>query len=219
MSPEPLIAFAGKKAIDIAVGKIDKLLQEANDKDKWRVERCEIFLETCSEAIRGLEREYDEILVQASSFQGSIKEAKELRKRINEYLHIDKLRDKLKEAIEGLSFYQEAFEIKAKSIMNWPWKKKDKEEAVNQFAGTLKQLHTYLEKLSNQDLPFRTAGTGIGIEALFSILNQLDRSDGSQDTIIKELSKKYQSERDKEPMFENISRIRVLIEKLHKEFR
>lgn len=219
MTLEPLSAFAGKKAIDIAVGRIDQLFKEAGEKDRWRVERCEKFLEACSEAIRGLEKEYDEIIVQASICDENSDEVKELRSRIKEYLHIDKLRDRLKDAIDGLLFYQDAFEKKAKSILNWPWKREDKKQSANQFSETLKQLNSYLKKLSDQDLPYRPAGTGIGVEALFSILNHLDTPVDYQTTSLSELANKYLSERDKEPMFEHISRIRMLIERLHNEFR
>lgn len=206
MPPEPFSVFAGKKATDIAVRKIDQILKDAENTNKWRVERCEKFLEACSEAIRGLEREYDEILVQAGSFEGSPEEVKYLKDRINEYLNVDKLRDRLGDAIEGLEFYQDAFDQKAKSILNWPWKRKDKKEAAKQFAKTLRELNAYLKKLSGEDLPFRKAGTGIGIEAILSIKSKLDVNLGNQTAAIKELSEKYLSEREKEkePMFQKI---------------
>lgn len=219
MSPDPLSVFFSKKAIDIAVGKIDQLLLEASKKDEWRVELCEKFLEACNEAIQGLEKEYDEILVQTGNIDGTPEGLKDLKIRIEEYLKIDKLRNKLIEAIAGLDFYQVAFEQKATSIFNWPWKKKDKKKAAQQFSETLKELNTYLKNLSEQELPFRAAGTGVGIEALFAILGELENDGDDQIKSLKDLSKKYQLERDKEPMIKHITKIRELIERLHKEFR
>ena len=220
MTPsDPLSVFFAKTAIEVSLAKIDLLFREIAKEKKWKVERCERFLEVCSQAIWGLETEYEEILVQAGSYQGTTDEAAKLSKRINEYLTLEKLRTKFHDAIEGLSSYQKTFEQKATSYLEWPWKREDKMEAAIQFAETLTELNVYLKKLDEEKLPHRPMGTGVGHRACRSILNRLDIGDDNQSAAIRELSNIYLRERDKEPMFEWISQIRKLIEKLHKEFR
>jgi hypothetical protein len=215
---DPIFTILGKKALDVAVEKIEQLLTDAALKQKDGIERCEKFLDVCKEAILGLEQEYDEILVQALNCDNTSTEFKQLLERIDTYLKVDKLRIKLAEAIEGLSYYQSLFETNQKSLFVWPWKKADKEMAINEFSNTLKQLNLYLKNLSEIDLPYRRAGTGVGIKALFAIKEFLENPSPNPNSSLKALAEKYLAERDKEPMFESIKKIRSLIENLRWTF-
>ena len=205
--------------IDLAVNRIDRLLEEASDRNKDDVERCERYLEACSEAIRGLEQEYDEILVQAKNSNETPDEIQNLRERIDKYLHVDRLRPKLSDAINGLSYYQENLTKNADRYLEWPWKKADKKLAVNEFSEVLEELQTYLKKLDEQELPYRPAGTGVGQAALHTMLNLLNNPMELRSENLRELAKKHISERDKEPLFEYVKQIRLLIERLRHAFR
>lgn len=205
--------------IDLAVDRINRLLEEASDRNKDDVERCERYLEACSEAIRGLEQEYDEILVQAKNSNKTPKEIQKLQKRIEKYLHVDRLRPKLSDAIDGLSYYQESLAKNTDRFLEWPWKKADRKLAVNEFAEVLAELQRYLKKLDEQELPYRPAGTGVGQAALHEMLNLLNNSVEVRSESLRELAEKLISERDKEPLFEYVKQIRLLIEKLRHAFQ
>lgn len=217
MTVEPLSLGIGKKAIEVAVGKAEELLRDAKDKRRSEVERCAKFLEISSVVIQGLEQEYDEILVQTENCSDRPTDIEQLRRRICEYLHVDKLRTKLVDAIEGLSDYQRIFEEHAASLWSWPWRQADKDEAVQQFQENLQQLNGYLNQLSTS-LPFRESGTGVGQEAMHDILRNIDAPSGFKTCPLNELGKKYLLERDKEGMFEHVKRIRKSIEKLQHAF-
>jgi hypothetical protein len=221
MAAEPVSFFLGKKAIDVALGKAEQLLSQATDKQRNEVERCAKFLETCSVVILGLEQEYDEIIEQTENCSDNPADIKQLRDRINNYLHIDKLRGKLIDAIAGLSFYQQTFEASRRSVtsvFDWPWKWANKDEAVRKFTENLKELNVYLNQLSQIDLPNRPSGTGIGQEALHAILKNIDAPTPFRTSSLKELGKKYLAERNKEPLFEHVKRIRNVIENLQHAF-
>jgi hypothetical protein len=201
------------------VSRIDRLLKEASDKNRDDVERCERYLEACSEAIRLLEQEYDEILVQAKNLNETPNELQQFRERIDKYLHVDRLRPKFSDAISGLSYYQGNLKRNSERFLEWPWKKADTKLAANEFSEVLEELHTYLKKLDEQDLPYRPAGTGVGQEALHKMLNLLSDPVELRTKSLREVAEKNISERNKEPLFEYVKRIRLLIERLRHAFR
>ncbi|QNI30995.1 hypothetical protein H7849_18025 [Alloacidobacterium dinghuense] len=227
MPVDPATLYLGKKAIDIALTRVEQSLREAKDDRRTEVERCASFLEACKGAIVGLEQEYDEIVEQTVNSTDDPTAIRELKKRIDDYLHIDKLRLQLIDATKGLEHYLEIFEQRATTVLQWPWKRPDKEKAVDLFRENLEQLDGYLDKLNRSDLPFRPSGTGVGLTAMFAILEEIERIDGPAPrrprrsfptSLVRELGKKYRSERDKEPLIEIVRRIRATIEEMRKAF-
>lgn len=215
---DPATTYLGKKAIDVALVRVEESLREAKMKERTQVDRCASFLEACKDAIEGLEKEYDEIIEQTVNCPDDPAATQALKQRIDDYLHIDKLRTKLIDATTGLELYLELFEKKATTVRQWPWKRADKEKAVDLFRKNLEQLHGYLYRLNHSDLPYRPSRTGVGQEAMFAILQNIDASPIFRTSSLRELGEMYRSARDKEPLIENIKRIRTVIEEMRKAF-
>lgn len=91
-------------------------------------------------------------------------------------------------------------------------------KAVDLFRINLEQLYGYLYRLNHSDLPYRPSRTGVGQEAMFAILQNIDSPLIFRRSSLKELGEIYRSERDKEPLIENIKRIRTVIEEMRKAF-
>jgi hypothetical protein len=216
--PEPATIYHGKKAMDIAFAKVEKLLTDAADGQRSEVERCTKFLEACTEIVLGLNQEYDEILVQTANCPESPADTARLRARIDEYLHVDKLRGKLVDAIQGISFYELRFQTSAASVFNWPWRRSEKIRSVEKFTNNLRELRMYLDQLSTQDLPHRSAGSGIGAPELNDIMRTIDAPPAFRTTYLKQLGAEYLAARNKEPMFERVKQIRDVVESLRHEY-
>ena len=218
MPIDPATVYLGKKAIDVALVRVEESLREANIETRTQVDRCASFLEACRDAIEGLEKEYDEILEQTVNCPDDPTAIRALKQRIDDYLHVDKLRTKLIDATTGLELYLNLFEKKATTVRQWPWKRPDKEKAVDLFRRNLEQLNGYLYKLNHSDLPYRPSRTGVGQEAMFAILQNIEASPTFRRSSLKELGEMYRSERDKEPLIESVKRIRTVIEEMRKGF-
>jgi hypothetical protein len=218
---EPGSAFLGKKAIDVALGLVIELLKAANERNRSEVERCSKFLEACSAAISGLEQEYDEILAQTVNCPNEPAAVGQLKQRIWDYLHIDKLRTKLIDATTGLASYEERFRNDAERFLDWPWRwanRAEREEAVKRFSKNLDELYGYLLELNQRDLPHRATGTGIYQEALHEILKTIDTPAVSRNVSLRDLGQRFLAERKREPGVRHVKRIREATEEMRKAF-
>lgn len=215
---DPVTAKVGQTALGFAVDQAGEHLREARNRRADDAGRCEKYLEAALAAIEGLEREYDEILIAATHVGSDADQVASLRRRIDEYLKVDRLRPRLHEAIEGLEFYVAEFTKRSDSYLQWPWKRGDRRRAVKEFGELLERLRGYLRDLDQQGLEYRAAGTGVGIEALIAIQAALAAPAGLRDEPVGEVASRYQKERNKEVMFDQISRIRRAIEESRRSF-
>src|SRR5437763_15283588 len=88
-----------EKAFDLVKDYRDKAQQEKLED----IKRCQDYLHAVQEAIKGLENEYDEILIQAEVCDlNQPQQVAALQQRISDYLFVDKLRTELVRAIAGL---------------------------------------------------------------------------------------------------------------------
>jgi hypothetical protein len=215
---DPLTAKAGETALSFAADRAAGLLREARERHAEDAGRCEKFLEAALAAIEGLEREYDEILVEARHVRDDAARAAALERRIDVYLTVDRLRPRLKEAIDGLDFYCTEFRTRSDSYLQWPWRRGDRKRAVEEFARLLSELQEYLKSLDQTGLQYRSAGTGVGIDALFALKQALSAPSAVRAETPDDVATRYQNTRDKEQMFHHITRIRRTIEDLRQTF-
>lgn len=215
---DPLAAKGGETALRFAADRAADLLKQARERQVEDVGRCEKFLEAASAAIDGLEREYDEILVDARHVGEDSGRTDALARRIDLYLTVDRLRPRLQESIEGLSVYCAEFRERADRYLQWPWRRTDRRHAVEEFARLLDDLRSYLRSLDEGGLQYRSAGTGVGIRALLAIRDALTVPPSLRREPPAAMATRFQDERDKEPMMEQIARIRRTIEQLRHSF-
>jgi hypothetical protein len=215
---DPLIAKAGETALSVAADRAADLLRQARERRAEDAARCEKFLEAALVAIEGLEREYDEILVEAGYVRDDAGRAAALERRIDVYLTVDRLRPRLQEAIDGLEFYRTEFQTRSASYLQWPWRRGDRKRSMEEFARLLSELQEYLKNLDQAGLQYRQAGTGVGIEALFALKRALGAPPAVRAETPDAVATRYQNARDKEQMFHHITRIRRTIEDLRQTF-
>jgi hypothetical protein len=212
---EPLL---GKTALEFAVDRATELLEQAKSRREEELARCTSYLEAALAAIEGLEREYDEILVDARNVGDDIIRTADLQRRIDSYLTVDRLRPRLHDAIAGLDLYCQQFQVAAHRFFQWPWKRQDRVQASRDFTALLVSLRDYLDRLDKKGLQHRPAGTGVGIDVLMVIRKTLRTPPSLRSAGPEEIARPYQESHDKEPRFEQIRRIRVVAEKIRKAF-
>jgi hypothetical protein len=107
--PDPVLAGLLKTALTPAFKSATKWLEgaraEVNKTKKYNVSACVSYLEAARIAIRGLEDELDQILIEAeqvSQYYWEKKNRAKLAKRITTYLNHDRLRPILDESLEGI---------------------------------------------------------------------------------------------------------------------
>ena len=128
------------------------------------------YLEIAKEAINGLGKEVEEINQQARYVNLNHSEKVfQLRYRIDEYLHIDKLRPNLIDAIGGLKGIKGALQDHSERFWQLPGVKENKKEAVSTYVTLLKELEEYLTRLDTSFIQYRATGTGLGVMELNNI--------------------------------------------------
>jgi len=227
----PILSI-GVKAVDTAVGAAQKHIEKARELGQEDVRACRHYLDAASQCIHGLEDGYDELLVNAESCLDWPQHIPVVRRQINNYLEVHQLRRRLKAATEGLEPIKTAMEQRARTIWQWPWRRRDKQAAVEEFAQRLGELTTYFANLENHDLSSRPAGTGVAVQPLDEIYNQLGviqdsylrGSDSSQNIPIEaktqliELVQKAREDHSKDGLEPITGRINATIEELRHAF-
>lgn len=157
----------GEFALDKAVEMARDYARKAEGYITEDLEFCISYLAVTRVAIQGLEEEYDQILAVAKSCDlQDATAAMDLQRRINTYLHVDRLRPELGRALAGLRATHSAMKEHADHFLQWPWAKPDRRAAVAEFATLLRDLEGYLRELDAMGLQYRAAGTGVGIKWL-----------------------------------------------------
>lgn len=210
-------------AIDLAVQAAKNHIKMAKQYTSQDVEFCLNYLEAARDAIQGLEKEYDQILVQAKNTNlEQPNQVENLIQRIDSYLKIDKLRPELLGAIIGLDDCLKALENKSKKLLQWPWKKSNREKAVKDFASLLRDIKQYLEDLDGAAFQHRGAGSGVGVLPLNRLLMQLRYMNlnplSGRGSFI-ELVNEFEQDRTKDNLLGYTAKIEQSIQKLLRAFR
>jgi hypothetical protein len=199
-------------ATDLAVRYVEKARQYAVED----VQRCQNYLMAAGAAIKGLEKEYDQILVQAKHCQvDQPEQVRDLQVRIDNYLTVDELRPELFKAITGLEEYQVVMQRRAERFLQWPWAKANRREAITEFVTLLQSLRDYFAALDEITSP--GGPTGVGASSLLRIAGYL-QAQPSQEGLV-QLVSEMQADRTKAGLMEYTSRIERTINVLLKAFR
>jgi hypothetical protein len=154
MIMEPISVLTAVGPIVKAAEAIDKLLTDAEQLAKDDAQYYATYLAVAGQAIKGLEDEYLGILKQAAqSNLNNAQDQKDLRDRINDYIHGEVLRPKIKEAIDRLREGREALQQHAERLLIWPKAKERRTVALAKFDELLNQLDGYLGSLGNYTGP------------------------------------------------------------------
>jgi len=173
---EEIVITALEKALELVRSYIEKAQKEKLED----IERCRNYLRAVQEAIKGLEREYDEILTQAEYCDlNQSEQVLNLQKRITNYLTVDNLKTELDRVSAGLEESEVAFRKIADSKLQFWWKK-DRETALVMFNYLLERLTDYLKELEDSGLQWRKSWTGVGIKWLKPIKELIDNLDPQQ---------------------------------------
>jgi len=200
-------------------------LKEAGQYAKEDVRSCQGYLNAANEAIVALEAEHDLILVQAQSLDlDQHDKVKQLYDRIEAYLTVDKLRPLLQEAVSQLKGCREALVKHSDRVLQWPWKKDDRQQAVKEFSSTLESLTAYLTELDRDGV--RRYQSGVGVTSLVKIQETLRRYEAQKNvegtadgTEFFQLVREIQERRSKGYLMESIDEIQRIIHRLIQAFR
>jgi hypothetical protein len=202
-------------ALEIAFEQVSKALERAQDRRNDDYTKCVALLEACSEAIKGLEGEYDAILLAADRLVADQKNVAALLQRIDDYLFKEKLRPKLIEALGGLIGYDEAFRGIGEQFLQWPWKRANREKAVKEFSSTLTSLQMYLDRLTTEGFG---GGSGVDVRSLFELRALLEQGSKISTKEIKELVANAWKNRAKEPFLNLLKENKTLLVRLKTAF-
>ncbi len=160
--PEILVA---KAAVGPIITTAHKTAKEAADKAKdvrlTDLERTLANLKAAEAAIGGLGREWEDLLRTAASCPlRDTNAVQQLVDRIEGYLTTNKLRSELRLALDGLKEEREVIEGHAKTIKQFPWKRKDRARALQRYTETSGRLVEFLESLGPSLLPMNPSGIG-----------------------------------------------------------
>jgi len=147
-----LLTTALEKALDVG----HRYLREAENQSQYNVRACIAYLEAARAAIRGLEEELDEILIETEtvvSFPQEWEKRPDIFERINSYLNRDRLRPILDSSLVGIDHCQKVAEEDAASFFQWPSQRDRRTQTVDHLSSLFKNLHNYLTQLSDQIKP------------------------------------------------------------------
>jgi hypothetical protein len=163
--PEPILI--AKAAVGPIITTAHKTAKEAVDKAKdarlTDLERTLANLTAAETAIGGLGREWEDLLRTAASCPlRDTNAVQQLVDRIEGYLTTNRLRSELRLALDGLKEEREVIEGRAKTIRQFPWKRKDRARALQRYTETSGELVEFLESLGPLLLPMSPSGIGWG---------------------------------------------------------
>jgi hypothetical protein len=164
---EPASILVAKAAVGPIITTAHKTAKEAVEKAKdarlTDLERTLANLTAAEAAIGGLGREWEDLLRTAASCPlRDTKAVQQLVDRIEGYLTTNQLRSELRLALDGLKEEREVIEGRAKTIRQFPWKRKDRARALQRYTETSGKLVEFLESLGPRLLPMSPSGIGWG---------------------------------------------------------
>lgn len=175
---ESIAATALEKAVASAAQLLIEAKNEAAKANKYNIVCCISFLEAARTAVTGLEDEVDEILIEATMVgRYEWEKRSELYKRIQSYLNRDRLREILKEALEGVGACYKFAAQDADAFLQRKARKEQKSAAVKALLELFGSLHEYLKSLSSMlalDKGNFAGQSGINLVELLHLQNCLD---------------------------------------------
>jgi hypothetical protein len=170
-------------ALNQALQLGNQRLREAQEVGDNNMVACIAYLEAARAAIRGLEEELDEILVEAkrvASFSQTWENRPDVFKRINEYLNRDRLRPVLDQSIEGIDRCSQAARDDSRRFFVWRQEQREqKAEVVENLLKLLEDLREFLQGLSLRmqlDRENYAGPSGLGMSELLELEKLLDDS-------------------------------------------
>jgi hypothetical protein len=147
---EPTSVVTGISAVLKAAESINKILTDAHNWGPDDARYYGTWITVASEAIKGLEQAYIEILIEAEHCQVNDQLRREhLCKRINEYIKGEVLRPRLRDAIDHLSAGRKALQQHADKLLIWPSAKTNRAVALDRYDQLLNALIGYKGKLGD----------------------------------------------------------------------
>jgi hypothetical protein len=193
-----------KTAIETAIMLVENHLRDAAKVGKANVVACGEYLRAAQAAITGLEREVDEILIEAKSVARtywSPERRDALLVRIDTYLNADRLRPLLGQAVDGIdSCHDHALKDAHSFVLGTNLKK----DACGDLAKVLVSLAQHLRSLSAAmalDRRNYAGPSGIDVPVLMDLFDTLengqDLAEHNQREKIKALAAAGQQERQR----------------------
>lgn len=192
-----------------------ELLQKADAFAADDAKRYAAYLEAARAALHGLEQEYQEIVVEANHCQlDRPEQVAALRKRIEDYLHVKKLREILDDAVMGVDIGRATLEGYATRwyLSLTPAKKQQREQAVVHYADVLNELKSRVRELDN----WPKGATGFAVDALLGIDTYLGMGN---EKMLREFIASLRVEGHQEELTAFTGAVRGVIEELLKAFR
>jgi hypothetical protein len=164
------IAESGKILIELSKVLMQRLA-EAQKRALEDVARCKTDLGVASEAIFGLENEYTGIL---NTARNSNRDDQLLRTRLKNYLTQDYIYHHLRSALDDLERCRGQQRRSADTFLQWPWKRKDRQEAVAAFAELLEEFNKYYNNLAAKGMALEDNPSGFNWRVLKKLEDYLD---------------------------------------------
>jgi hypothetical protein len=226
MAIETALVAIGKIGLSTAVDLGRKQLEAAEQEGRRNAAACIHYLTAASLAIRGLEDEYDEILVQARGTDWTKPaDVRGLKTRIDHYMSVDQLRPILLDALTGIESCRNALQRDADSFWSFH-KREERQDAIAHTVNVTEALddyHQLLFEFQRTELDDnRGHHSGVGIRWLVDINDALgDPADGLDEerlARVRMLVDNASNDRTKGNLDRFISEIRRTIEKLRQYF-
>jgi hypothetical protein len=176
--PARLLITALEKAVDVG----SQYLHEAENMRQDNVLRCIAYLDAARAAIRGLEEELDEILIETKlvvSFPQDWEKRPDIFRRIDSYLNRDRLRPILDDSLVGIERCQRVAAANPASFFQRSSVGEQRKETVAAILLLNNKLDVYLKALSGQmdlDRIDYAGGSGLHMDELLEVERLLDDS-------------------------------------------
>jgi len=165
-----VIGPATLTAAEYALSECRALLASAHSAEVNNVRLCINYLKTAKTALEGLHGELDEILTQACWLEDSPEARRALGMRIDVYLHHDRLRPRLIDAVEGIGACYVAARHDGQGILGF-FRGGLKADALDDLEDSWNQLNEELQALSCAAESGENLFSGSGIQA--EVLHQI----------------------------------------------
>jgi hypothetical protein len=209
---EPTSLVTGTSTVLKAAELIKKMVDDAGKLPPEDAKYYGGWINVASEAIKGLEQEYIDILIQAAHCQfNEPQQRKDLLERIANYIHGENLRPYLKKAIDHLDEGKAALKQHADQWFIWPSVKKNREAALVRYDQLLNELQVYLGLLGDYG-----GESAVGLEDLREVQRLLE--DGSSEAFMQKIDDLL-TKLDKTTLMQKVGESARVIETLRIAFR
>jgi hypothetical protein len=136
--------------IQTAHRKTQAAIAKAEDARRTDLERTLANIAAADAAIQGLGGEWEDLLALAKRCPLRDTDAvQQLVNRLEGYLTTNWLRDELRLALDGLNEEREVIEGRSRTIRQFPWKRKNRQRALERYIDISTELSEFLESLGS----------------------------------------------------------------------